>query len=151
MESVLMIVIFVLFAVLTDKKGEKKKTPLPLPRQSMPPQKKGEGLGFQIPELRNAPGTVYREPGTILSQQMQDYQQELAARKHEEEYKQQRLLEEQQIRAAEQAAYEEQAKLSEMPAPRPGWNIPVLTPESARQAVVLAEILGNPKAYRRHR
>ena len=151
MESVLMIAIFVLFAILSDKKGGKKKTPLPLPRQSMPSQKKENGLGFKIPELRNAPGKVYREPGTILQQQMRDYQQELAAKQREEAYKQQRLQEEQQIRAAEQAAYEVQAKLPELPAARPKRNIPVLTPESARQAVVLAEILGKPKAYRRHR
>lgn len=148
MESILMIIAFVLFAVLSDKKGSKKK--VPVPRQEMPSPKNGGNLGFKIPELRNAPAADKRNSEWIL-QQEQAYRQEQEAKKREAEHKRQRMLEEEQIRAAEQAAYKIQAKLASTPVRRPRLRIPALTPESAQQAVVLAEILGRPKAYRRRR
>ncbi|MDD6135174.1 MAG: hypothetical protein PUB49_10910 [Selenomonadaceae bacterium] len=147
MESVLMIIVFVLFAVLSDKKGSKKN--VPVPRQENPAAKNGGKLGFNIPELRNAPDTAKRDADWIL-QQEQAYRQEQAAKRREEEYHKQRVREEEQIRAAEQAAYEVQAKLAKVSRRQPQVRIPILTPKSAQQAVVLAEILGRPKAYRRH-
>lgn len=148
MESALMILVFVLFAVLSDKKGSKKK--VPAPRQDNPRANTSENLGFKIPELRNAPDSAKRDAEWIIQQQ-QAYRQEQEAKRREAEYQKQRLRAEEQIRAAEQAAYEIQAKLASAPQRQPRLRIPALTPESARQAVVLAEILGRPKAYRRRR
>ncbi|SDG34541.1 hypothetical protein SAMN05216584_10496 [Selenomonas sp. WCT3] len=148
MESILMIIVFVLFAVLSDKSGSKKKAPVPRPENSA--AKTSGNLGFKIPELRNAPDSSKRDAEWIRLQE-QAYRKEQEAKRREAEYKKQRLQQEADIRAAEEAAYEVQAKLVSVSKRKPKLQIPVLTPETAQQAVVFAEILGRPKAYRRRR
>ena len=69
MDTILMIVLFALFAVLSDKIGQKPKVPrrpreegsqlpppapAPWPRKAPAPKQTGR-LGFEIPELRNDP------------------------------------------------------------------------------------------------
>lgn len=141
MDAILIIVLFVLFTVVTDRLDKKKRPSRPreksgkeLPRQ-LPaqwprrpvPTNQDEPLPFEIPELRNAPSPadeVYREEEAVRQQE-----KKLLA----EQYRQIHVVK---------------------PQPQPvraenAWRIPALTPQSAQQAVVLAEILGRPKAYRR--
>ena len=152
------------------KKGKKKpvpKKPLPMPRPRMKQPRMeiplpmpsrtedGKGLGFEVPHLEGAPPVgpeppvaiqdehgVWHEAGSLLEEQLEaieeerrDHQQDLARESRERE-----------IRAAEEAAYREQAKLSGTPAKR----LPLqLTPEQALSAFALAEVLGKPKSLRR--
>ncbi|SFT80940.1 hypothetical protein SAMN02910356_02210 [Selenomonas sp. GACV-9] len=164
METILMIVFFALFAVLSDKMGKKPKVPRrPQPGSKPPvpwPQEKAEKasqqagkLGFKIPELRNAPsagtqGSSY--DAEAARRQAEEYRERLAAEQRELAHARERAVQEAAIRAAEQAEYERQAKVRPpvRNALKVGRQLPVLTPANAQQAVVLAEILGKPKAYR---
>lgn len=167
MDTILMIVLFALFAVLSDKIGQKPKVPrrpreegsqlpppapTPWPRKAPAPKQTGR-LGFEIPELRNDPSAP-RETETAASDTVWQQEQEARAREADRQralaYERQRAEEEARIRAAELAAYEQQAKVK-LPSPDPArrrLRIPALTPAKAQQAVILAEILGRPKAYR---
>jgi len=167
MDTILMIVLFALFAVLSDKIGQKPKVPrrpreegsqrpppapAPWPRKA-PAQKQTGRLGFEIPELRNDPAasreTAKTAPDTAWQQEQEARARE-ADRQRELAYERQRAEEEARIRAAELAAYEQQAKIK-LPARNPvrrALQIPALTRANAQQAVILAEILGRPKAYR---
>lgn len=93
-------------------------------------------------------GGVYRESGAVLEEQRQRQQEEQAARQRHEAYEQAKRLEEARIRAEEQASYLRAAKLPQGEASGQQPFLPVLTPESAQQAVVLAELLGSPRAHR---
>ncbi|MDY4474983.1 hypothetical protein [Mitsuokella sp.] len=173
--SILVIVLFALFAIFMDwlgKKGKKLPSaerrpdpsttlppPLPRPwptRQGSPQGETKERLGFKIPEIKGAPpapghvdtGGVYRESGAVLEEQRQRQQEEQAARQRHEAYEQAKRLEEARIRAEEQASYLRAAKLPQREASGQQPFLPVLTPESAQQAVVLAELLGSPRAHR---
>ena len=157
MDTILMIVLFALFAVLSDKIGQKPKVPrrpreegsqlpppapAPWPRKAPAPKQTGR-LGFEIPDLRN-------DPSDTVWQQEQEARAREADRQRALAYERQRAEEEARIRAAELAAYEQQAKVK-LPSPDPArrrLRIPALTPAKAQQAVILAEILGRPKAYR---
>lgn len=173
--SLLVIILFALFAIVMDRLGKKGRKlprapkrpepsatlPSPLPRP-WPSQRGGQTesakgrLGFKIPEIKGAPpapghidaGGVYRETGAVLKEQHELQQEEQAARRHHEAYEQAKRLEEARIRAEEQAAYTRDAKIPQGDAGGPRTILPVLTPESAQQAVVLAEILGEPRAHR---
>lgn len=121
-------------------------------------------LGFEIPELRNAPTResepagyevdgVYRDAGTVLSDMAERYREEMADREHELAYELKRKQEEAQVRAAEQAAYVKQAQLPLSPEQaaiqeEKRQAALYLTPEAALNAVVWAEVLGQPKAHR---
>ena len=149
MDAILIIVLFVLFTVVTDRLDKKKRPSRPreksgmeLPRQlpaqwprRLVPASQDEPLPFEIPELRNAPspaGEVYREAEAVRQQEEKQHRQ-----------------------AGEHQCKEQERKIHAVkPLPQPvhaekAWRIPALTPQSAQQAVVLAEILGRPKAYRR--
>ncbi|WP_294159448.1 hypothetical protein [uncultured Selenomonas sp.] len=69
---------------------------------------------------------------------------------HTAEYEARRKREEAQVRAAEQAAYERAAKI---PGTQPKPTMPriELTAEKAREAIVLATILGAPKSKQKSR
>lgn len=161
MDVFLIIVLFALFSVVTDRMDKKKRPPQttklpqePLPKQ-MPapwprrpvPVNQEEPLPFKIPELRNAPMTADEAARKEkIRQQEEEYQKRLEEQQHRER----RRAQEQRIRAAEQKVCEIQAKIPRGREPRLlNGMIRQLTPESAQQAVVLAEILGRPKAYRR--
>lgn len=91
---------------------------------------------------------VYREPGTLLQDQMETYREAATDALHTANYEQKRRLEEVTIRQQEEAAYLAQAKI---PGTQPRRLHVQLTPEKMREAVILSEILGKPKAYRRRR
>lgn len=159
MDAILMIALFVLFSVVSDRLDKKKRPPKPgkkskreLPRQ-LPaqwprhpvPTSQDEPLPFAIPELRNAPSPA----GEACQETVAIRQQE---KKEKEESR--NLLKEQYQQADERQRKEQEQQIPAVkPLPQPvhpvnRW-IPMLTPQSAQQAVVLAEILGRPKAYRR--
>lgn len=174
--SMVVIILFALFAIVMDRLGKKGKKlprgprrpdptstlPPPLPRP-WPSQQRGqqeqgarEHLRFKIPEIKGAPpapghidaGGVYREAGAVIEEQHALQQEAQAARRHHEAYEQAKQLEEARIRAEEEAAYTRDAKLPQHASGGPRSVLPVLTPETAQQAVVLAEILGEPRAHR---
>lgn len=153
MDSVLMIVLFIIVAVLSDKMGTKKK----VPRKKIPVHTRPE---FKIPDIKGAPVATKDNASGYLEQMAaaeasEHYQDELLTKAKELAYTQQRMAEEAQICLAEKHDYEIAAKLvagENKTNTNTNTDIMVeLNPQTARQAVVLAEVLGRPKAYQRFR
>ncbi len=146
MDSLLVFLLFLLVTWYFDKKGKEKKSPRPQrTRPTLPSQpitweeaKRGQ-IPFEIPKIKGAPGSD--DLLVVDSEAERAYQNQLAR-------------ERQAARRAELLA--EDARQSPPPesppvAPAQGEKrgLLTLTPETAREAVVLAEILGKPKAYRK--
>ena len=141
MDSFWVIVLFILFAIFSDRKDKKKPVPkrrVPdFPRRPLPdiPQPKRERRKIEIPELRGAPPlpdiqtTAEVETQEAIRAQQERYQEMLRRKK-----KQQR--EQAESRAEKQRA-------EQMPAPQS-----TVTLNNLQQAVIWAEILGKPKARR---
>lgn len=91
---------------------------------------------------------VYREPGTLLQEQLETSREEAADMLQTANYETRRRLEEREIRQQEQQAYLRQAKI---PGTEPQGVSVELTPAKMREAVILSEILGKPKALRRRK
>lgn len=144
-----MIVLFIIVAVLSDKMGTKKK----VPRKKMPVRIRPE---LKIPDIKGAPvavkGNDKEYSGQIATAEKRDYNQsEILTKAKELAYAQQRMAEEAQIRLAEKRDYEIAAKLVDNNSKINDDIMVNLNPKTARQAVVLAEILGRPRAYRHFR
>lgn len=147
MDVILLIVFFALFSLVTDRMDKKKRLPMPrrspekkLPDSMPAPMPQEEPLPFQIPEIRNAPkpaGEVYQETAA-RKPQAEEKQELLEKMQRRQAYERPQKEQAQHVRAAYAADSAEKRRI-----------LPVLTPDSAQQAVVLAEILGRPKAYRR--
>ena len=88
---------------------------------------------------------VIREPGVLASELQERLRERAADLARQTAYETQRRLEETATRAREAAAYAKDAKLPAAQPPTPRLR---LTPQTAREAIVLAEILGRPKAHR---
>ena len=89
---------------------------------------------------------VMREPGVLASEAAERLREQMADAARAEAYALARRAEEARARAEEAARYASEAKL-------PGlWEDAThrrrLTPQTAREAVVLAAIIGAPKAFR---
>lgn len=138
--------------------------PMPQPWETRPaaePEDKAAGsqkktLPFEIPELKGAPlpkgetdEGVYREPGTKMQDMLEEYREEMADKARQAAYEAERRTEEAAIRAKEEAVYEQQAKIPGLQAKKRKPILPKLTPENIQQSIVMAELLGKPKAYRR--
>ena len=153
MDVILMIVFFALFSVVTDQLDKKKRRqrptqkpekqlphqmPAPEPQRSVPVNRE-EPIPFKIPELRNAPlpaDDVYRE----------------SMEKRQQEEKDRELLEEQRRRQVYVCQHREPEWSADSAGQtmHPGKRLfPAFTPDTAQQAVIMAEIHGRPKAYRR--
>jgi hypothetical protein len=171
--SIWIIVLFAIMAILSDKLGKKKppqKMPRPFPPREegskLPPpmpspwgteqakQKEGH-ISFEIPDIKGAPlpkGTtdegVYREPGTKMQDMLETYREEMADRARAAAYEAKRQEEEAAIRAEEEAVYEEQAGLRKSAQSKS--LLPHFTKEQLQHSIVMAELLGKPKAYRHH-
>ena len=111
---------------------------------------------FKIPDIKGAPVATkgndngYLEP-MAAAEASEHYQDELLTKAKELAYTQQRMAEEAQIRLAEKHDYEIAAKLVTSENKTNADIMVELNPQTARQAVVLAEVLGRPKAYQRFR
>ena len=141
MDSFWVIVLFILFAIFSDRKDKKKPVPkrrIPdFPQRPLPdiPQPKRERRKIEIPELRGAPPlpdiqtTAEVETQEAIRAQQERYQEMLRRKKK------------QQREQAESRAEKQQAE------PMPGPQSTV-TLNNLQQAVIWSEILGKPKARR---
>ena len=141
MDSFWVIVLFILFAIFSDRKDKKKPVPkrrIPdFPQRPLPdiPQPKRERRKIEIPELRGAPSlpdiqtTAEVENRDAIRAQQERYQEMLRKKKK------------QQREQAESRAEKQQAE--PMPAPQS-----TVTLNNLQQAVIWSEILGKPKARR---
>jgi len=159
-------------------KANRAKNPMPRPpRPGMPPgdrmpanielpqekpHKPHKPLGFDVPHLEGAPQETSTYPiereypsfEQVTSAEIQaqieaarhEAELEEADRKREAEYRLAREQQDAAIRAADEAAYRKAARI---PGDESKQGRPVLTSRQARQAIVLAEIIGPPKARRR--
>jgi len=141
MDSFWVIVLFILFAIFSDRKDKKKPVPkrrVPdFPQRPLPdiPQPKRERRKIEIPELRGAPSlpdiqtTAEVETQDAIWAQQERYQEMLRKKK-----KQQR--EQTENRAEKQLAEQTLAPQN------------TVTLNNLQQAVIWSEILGKPKARR---
>ena len=146
MEYLVIVAIVVIISLLDDRLRGKKKVPPPTVPQEIPrPKKRREkSATFEIPPMRGIPGDVQ------VSADMEVlYEQELRAQWEEarrETERQRRLL---------QRRHEERPVREEPPAMMPAAPrtaaalLPQLTPDTMKQAIVLSEVLGRPRALRR--
>lgn len=119
---------------------------------------RGKERTLEIPDIKGAPlpqgmtdeGGIYREPGTKMQDLLEAYREEMADKARAAAYEAQRRAEEAAIRAEEEAGYAQQAGLAKKKTARRAAILPQFTPDQVQQAVVMAEILGRPKAYRHH-
>ena len=141
MDSFWVIVLFILFAIFSDRKDKKKPVPkrrVPdFPQRPLPdiPQPKRERRKIEIPELRGAPPlpdiqtTAEVETQDVIRAQQERYQEMLRKKKK------------QQREQAESRA--EKQRTEQTPAPQN-----TVTLNNLQQAVIWSEILGKPKARR---
>ena len=139
MDSFWVIVLFILFAIFSDRKDKKKPVPkrrIPdFPQRPLPdiPQPKRERRKIEIPELRGAPPlpdiqtSAEVETQDAIRAQQERYQEMLRRKKKQ---KQREQLERQ---AASQNAQRQSPQTQ-------------LTLNNLQQAVIWSEILGKPKA-----
>lgn len=146
MEFLVVVGILIAISVLDDRVRGKKKVPPPTVPQEVPPHKRGatKGGAFEIPPMRGIPSRI--EIGTVdpaeaeraLRQKWEA--QRRAAEKAEAAHRQagkQRAAQERRVEVLSSAA---------SPAIK---GLPQWTPQTMQQAVVMAEILGKPRALRR--
>ena len=147
MSFIWLILLFILIATLSDRLGGKKKKPPSMPK---PLGANGHGarpapIPFAIPELKGAPRDAAREreQEARRAETLAFREEQLAIKR--KQYEMQKRKEENAQRQAAQAAERTSAGVQAR------GMLPVLTASNAQQAVVLAEILGKPKALRRRR
>ena len=140
MDSFWVIVLFILFAIFSDRKDKKKPVPkrrIPdFPQRPLPdiPQPKRERRKIEIPELRGAPPlpdiqtTAEVEIQDAIRAQQERYQEMLRRKKKQREQA--------EIRAESQRVEQAQAPQN------------TVTLSNLQQAVIWSEILGKPKARR---
>lgn len=90
---------------------------------------------------------VMRESGVLASEAAERLREQAADAARAAAYARERRAEEAAVRAREAAAYAQEAKLPGAPGERAPRR---LTPQTAREAVVLAAIIGPPKALQGH-
>lgn len=132
--------------------------PFPMPEEQPkadePQAERADKFGFEIPTLKNEPpkkgqSVIYRETDTVDVEEMLKEQEEEVRRRQRELEKKRREV---AVRKAEAERYAHEAKIPHACATTTEKRHPLLTklnPQTARDAIVLAEIIGKPKAYRR--
>ena len=140
MDSFWVIVLFILFAIFSDRKDKKKPVPkrrIPdFPQRPLPdiPQPKKERIKIEIPELRGAPPlpdiqtTAEVETQEAIRAQQERYQEMLRRKKKQREQAEKRA---------------ESQRVEQAQAPQN-----TVTLSNLQQAVIWSEILGKPKARR---
>ena len=140
MDSFWVIVLFILFAIFSDRKDKKKPVPkrrIPdFPQRPLPdiPQPKQGRIKIEIPELRGAPPLP--EIQTIAEVETQD-----AIRAQQERYQEMLRRKKKQREQAEKRAEKKRSAQAQAP-----QNMVTLS--NLQQAVIWSEILGKPKARR---
>jgi hypothetical protein len=140
MDSFWVIVLFILFAIFSDRKDKKKPVPkrrIPdFPQRPLPdiPQLKRERRKIEIPELRGAPSlpdiqtSAEVETQDVIRAQQERYQEMLRRKKKQREQAEKRA---------------ESQRVEQAQAPQN-----TVTLSNLQQAVIWSEILGKPKARR---
>ena len=140
MDSFWVIVLFILFAIFSDRKDKKKPVPkrrIPdFPQRPLPdiPQPKKERIKIEIPELRGAPPLPNIQ--TTAEVETQD-----AIRAQQERYQEMLRRKKKQREQAEKRAESQRVEQAQAP-----QN--TVTLSNLQQAVIWSEILGKPKARR---
>jgi len=140
MDSFWVIVLFILFAIFSDRKDKKKPVPkrrVPdFPQRPLPdiPQPKRERRKIEIPELRGAPPLP--DIQTTAEVETQD-----AIRAQQERYQEMLRRKKKQREQAEKRAESQRVEQAQAP-----QN--TVTLSNLQQAVIWSEILGKPKARR---
>jgi hypothetical protein len=140
MDSFWVIVLFILFAIFSDRKDKKKPVPkrrIPdFPQRPLPdiPQPKQERRKIEIPELRGAPPLP--DIQTTAEVETQD-----AIRAQQERYQEMLRRKKKQREQAEKRAESQRVEQTQAP-----QN--TVTLSNLQQAVIWSEILGKPKARR---
>ena len=140
MDSFWVIVLFILFAIFSDRKDKKKPVPkrrIPdFPQRPLPdiPQPKQERRKIEIPELRGAPPLP--DIQTTAEVETQD-----AIRAQQERYQEMLRRKKKQREQAEKRAESQRVEQAQAP-----QN--TVTLSNLQQAVIWSEILGKPKARR---
>ena len=136
MDSFWVIVLFILFAIFSDKKGSKKPVPKrrtpDMPRRPLPDILQPRREKIEIPELRGAPSL----PDVMTVPQVQDREAILA-----EQQRYQEMLRRQKRQT--------EARQREKSKPAPVAEVPTVSLNTLQQAVIWSEILGKPRAYRK--
>ena len=139
MDSFWVIVLFILFAIFSDKKGGKKPVPKrrtpDLPRRPLPDIMQPRRERIEIPELRGAP-----QPQVVTVPQVQERDEILAEQQRYQEMLRRKKRQQRQEQAASQSE-KAAAALQNRPSAI-GLN-------TLQQAVIWSEILGKPRAYRK--
>ena len=153
--NILVIVVFFLLPLL-DKKKKKGKRSRPAKRPTAEEARQAEALlrhrGELLPNETmwqpDAMEEAVQAPPAVDDMMADEAEAAMRGAAHTAAYEARRELEEARTRAAEQAAYERAAKIPGMQ-PKPVMPRSELTAEKAREAIVLATILGAPKARRK--
>ena len=140
MDSFWVIVLFILFAIFSDKKGGKKPVPKrrtpDLPRRPLPDILQPRRERIEIPELRGAPP----QPQVVTMPQVQERDEILA-----EQQRYQEMLQ----RKKRQKQMEPSASRPENAAAALQNGPSAIGLNTLQQAVIWSEILGKPRAYRK--
>ena len=147
MEALIVIGIIIAIAVFDDRVRGRKKVPPPTVPQDIPRPKKrtAQQEPFEIPPMRGIPGDVqvFVDAEVLRAQELRERWEE----QRREELRVKRSRERAERMAAEQAAaavaVPQTAQCNAAPL------LPQLTPDTMQQAVVLAEVLGRPRALRK--
>ena len=146
MEFLVVVGILIAISVLDDRVRGKKKVPPPTVPQEVPPHKRGatKGGAFEIPPMRGIPSRI--EIGTVDPAE--------AERALRQKWEAERRAAEKAEAAHRQAgkqrtAQERCAEVLSAAASPAIKGLPQWTPQTMQQAVVMAEILGKPRALRR--
>ena len=146
MEYLVIVAIVVIISLLDDRLRGKKKVPPPTVPQEIPrPKKRREKSGtFEIPPMRGIPGRI--EIGTVDPTE--------AERALREKWETERRAAEKAAAAhrhaeKQHAAQKRRAEILSAAEAPVMQGLPQWTPQTMQQAVVMAEILGKPRALRR--
>lgn len=146
MEFLIVVGILIAISVLDDRVRGKKKVPPPTVPQEIPRQRRGgqKGGAFEIPPMRGIPSRI--EIGTV-----DPAEAERALRQKWEAERRAAEKAEAALRQAgrQRAAQERRAEVLSAAASPAIKGLPQWTPQTMQQAVVMAEILGKPRALRR--
>ena len=146
MEFLIVVGILIAISVLDDRVRGKKKVPPPTVPQEIPRHKRGatKGGAFEIPPMRGIPSRI--EIGTV-----DPAEAERALRQKWEAERRAAEKAEAALRQAgkQRAAQERRAEVLSAAASPAIKGLPQWTPQTMQQAVVMAEILGKPRALRR--
>lgn len=151
MEYLIVIAVAVAIAVFDDRVRGKKKVPPPTVPQDIPRPKKrtAQNATFEIPPMRGGPSNVQVtvDAEVLREQELRAKWEE--ARKEAQRAKRARVHEERAVLHPVAEVQTAAAIASQPTGRRTGVALPQLTPDAMKQAIVLAEVLGKPRALRK--